>query len=233
MWDFSYVGATQLLAAVERPPSLAAIAPAFTASQYYEGWTYNGGALSLAFILYWANLLAIDTAQRAGDRPAFESLGTCLAEAPGWFWFTPLRGYPPLSDGYAPWFNDWLEHCTYDDYWRRWSIDEDYSRITVPALHVGGCYDVFVSGTVTNYSGLTAGAGAPAAREGQKLLLGPWTHMPWSPLGSSEGRPPDTIGIDDWHIRWFDQMIKGKDTGVLDSPVTAHLYNGGWRHYDD
>ena len=233
MWGFSYVGATQMLAATQRPPSLAAIAPAFTASQYYEGWTYNGGALSLAFILYWANLLAIDTAQRAEDRPAFEALGTSLAEAPGWYWFTPLKEYPPLRDGYAPWFYDWLEHCSYDDYWKRWSIDEDYSRITVPALHVGGWYDVFISGTVRNFSGLRAEAGSEAAREGQKLLLGPWTHMPWTPQGAAEGRPPDTIGIDDWHLRWFDQMIKGKDTGVLDSPVTVHLYNGGWRHYDD
>ncbi len=233
MWGFSYVGATQMLAAVERPPALAAIAPAFTASQYYEGWTYNGGALSLAFILYWANLLALDTAHRAGDRSSFESLGASLAEAPGWYWFTPLRDYPPLSDGYAPWFYDWLEHPTYDDYWRRWSIDEDYGRITVPALHVGGLYDVFVSGTVRNYSGLRSDAGGAAAREGQKLLLGPWTHMPWSPLGTSEGRPPVANEIDDWHVRWFDQTIKGRDTGVLDSPVTVHLYNGGWRHYDD
>lgn len=233
MWGFSYVGATQLLAAVERPPSLAAIAPAFTASQYYDGWTYNGGALSLAFVLYWANLLALDSAHRAGDRSAFEALGASLAEAPGWFWFAPLRDYPPLSDGYASWFYDWLDHPTYDDYWRRWSIDEDYSRITVPALHVGGLYDIFVSGTVRNFSGLRAEGGSETARNGQKLLLGPWTHMPWSPLGSSEGSPPNTIGIDDWQVRWFDQMIKGKDTGVLDSPVTVHLYDGGWRHYDD
>ena len=233
MWGFSYVGATQMLAAVERPPSLTAIAPAFTASQYYEGWTYNGGALSLAFVLYWANLLALDTAHRAGDRSAFEALGASLAEAPGWFWFAPLRDYPPLSDGYASWLYDWLDHPTYDDYWKRWSIDEDYSRITVPALHVGGLYDIFVSGTVRNFAGLRAEGGSEVARNGQKLLLGPWTHMPWSPLGASEGRPPNTIGIDNWQVRWFDQMIKGKDTGVLDSPVTVHLFNGGWRHYDD
>ncbi|MCY3540244.1 MAG: CocE/NonD family hydrolase, partial [bacterium] len=46
MTGFSYVGATQLLAAVMAPPSLASITPAFTASQYYDGWTYNGGAFS-------------------------------------------------------------------------------------------------------------------------------------------------------------------------------------------
>jgi uncharacterized protein len=42
MYGFSYAGATQLLAAAGRPPSLAAVCPALTASQFYEGWTYRG-----------------------------------------------------------------------------------------------------------------------------------------------------------------------------------------------
>jgi predicted acyl esterase len=51
MYGFSYVGATQLLAAVMQPPHLAAIAPGFTGADYYDGWTYQGGALSLAFAM--------------------------------------------------------------------------------------------------------------------------------------------------------------------------------------
>ena len=47
----SYVGATQWLAAVARPPSLSAIVSGVTASDYHEGWTYQGGALELAFNL--------------------------------------------------------------------------------------------------------------------------------------------------------------------------------------
>ena len=42
MYGRSYVGATQWLAAIARPPSLAAIVPGITASDYYEGWTYQG-----------------------------------------------------------------------------------------------------------------------------------------------------------------------------------------------
>ena len=48
-YGFSYDGATQLQAALGRPPSLRAICPGFTGSQYYEGWAYNGGAFALAF----------------------------------------------------------------------------------------------------------------------------------------------------------------------------------------
>ena len=47
MYGTSYVGATQWLAAIAAPPSLKAIIPTFTASDYYEGWTYQGGALRM------------------------------------------------------------------------------------------------------------------------------------------------------------------------------------------
>jgi uncharacterized protein len=42
MMGASYVGATQMLAAIARPPHLAAIAPNMTASNYHDGWTYQG-----------------------------------------------------------------------------------------------------------------------------------------------------------------------------------------------
>ena len=45
----SYVGATQWLAAGTAPPALKAIVPYVTASDYHEGWTYQGGAFQLGF----------------------------------------------------------------------------------------------------------------------------------------------------------------------------------------
>ena len=232
MFGFSYVGATQLLAAVARPPSLRAIAPGFTGSQYYDGWTYNGGALAAAFVCYWANLLALGSAVRAGDRAAVDALSASLGAAEGWFWSLPMSEFPPLLGDYAPYFYDWVEHCTYDDYWKRWSIDADYSRIDVPALHFGGWWDVFLSGTVKNFTGLRAGAGTDAARSAQKLLVGPWTHMPWTPVSRCGGDGPSTNEIDDWQLRWFDHTLKGVDTGVLDCPVTVFTLDGGWRDLD-
>jgi len=44
MFGGSYVGATQMLAAMTKPPHLAAICPTVTASNYHENWTYQGGA---------------------------------------------------------------------------------------------------------------------------------------------------------------------------------------------
>jgi len=44
MFSGSYVGATQMLAAIGHPPHLAGICPIVTASNYHENWTYQGGA---------------------------------------------------------------------------------------------------------------------------------------------------------------------------------------------
>ena len=143
-----------------------------------------------------------------------------------------MAGYPPLQSPHAGFFKDWVEHCAYDDYWRRWSIDEDYSRVEVPALHLGGWYDVFLSGTVRNFTGVSQSGGG-SARGRQKLLVGPWAHMPWTPVGRfGSGDGPSTREIDDWLIRWFDATLKGADNGVLDSPVTLFTLDGGRRDFE-
>src|SRR5258707_11532556 len=49
MFGGSYVGATQMLAAMAKPPHLTAIFPYVTASEYYEGWAYQSGALAQWF----------------------------------------------------------------------------------------------------------------------------------------------------------------------------------------
>ena len=49
MFGGSYVGATQYLAAIASPPHLAGICPVVTASNYHDGWTYQGGAFEQWF----------------------------------------------------------------------------------------------------------------------------------------------------------------------------------------
>jgi len=55
MFGGSYVGATQMLAATAHPPHLAGICPVVTASNYHDGWTYQGGAFEQWFDESWGS----------------------------------------------------------------------------------------------------------------------------------------------------------------------------------
>ncbi len=63
MFGGSYVGATQMLAAIGHPPHLAGICPVVTASNYHENWTYQGGAFEQWFNESWTSGLAQDTVE--------------------------------------------------------------------------------------------------------------------------------------------------------------------------
>jgi len=54
MFGTSYVGATQLLAAISSPPHLGAIVPVVSAADFHNGWIYEGGAFRLGFVAAWA-----------------------------------------------------------------------------------------------------------------------------------------------------------------------------------
>src|SRR5262249_8354137 len=69
MYGFSYVGAPEWVAAVMQPPHLAAVVPGMTSSDYYDGWSYEGGAWSLAFEESWPIFtIAMVNARRTGDQ---------------------------------------------------------------------------------------------------------------------------------------------------------------------
>ena len=237
MFGFSYVGATQLLPAPLRPPHLVALAPGFTNDGAYEGWTYQSGALSLAFAMSWATSLAPDTARRRGQVELEASLMSTLGSIASWYWCLPLRDFPVLNqEAVAPYFYHWLEHPTNDAYWQQWEIAKRYGEIAVPALHIGGWYDVFLEGTLRNFRGLREQAGSVEARRRQRLVIGPWYHMPWTQqVGAVDFGPEAQNSIDDLQVRWFKQWLKGEDTGILDEPPVRLFVMGEnrWRNEEE
>src|SRR6187397_1756938 len=121
MFGGSYVGATQMLAAGAVPPHLVAIHPNVTASDYYEGWTYQGGALMQWFTSSWATGLAEDTLQRRLDDGSTPEK---------WVQALPAGAYrlldPPPASELAPYHREWVAHETSDCYWRAVRVKDHY-----------------------------------------------------------------------------------------------------------
>jgi len=219
-YGFSYSGATQLLMAPQASPALRAIAPAMTGSSYCEGWTYAGGALNLAFILSWVGDFGRKQALRAGDLAAADAFADLTAVPSRFYDRLPLgEAFPAPLRRYLPYLADWLAHPAYDDYWRQWSPRETYAEIAQPGLHIAGWYDIFVDGTIENFAALAAQGRAP-----QRLLVGPWHHMPWGTLvGALDFGVPGDVA-DEAQLRFFDRWLRGQP--APDAPAVRYFLMG-------
>jgi putative CocE/NonD family hydrolase len=236
MYGFSYSGMLQLLGATERPPGLQAIVPALAPSQMREGWLYNGGAFAIAFALGWTLELGRDLAHRL--RPDLEAEFVAALSAPtAHYAFRPLRDQPLVrSSGIAPFYFDWMDHEVDDDYWATRQVESRYADLDVPALHIGGWYDSFIDGTLHNFSGVRADAASQQTKLGQRLLVGPWHHIPTlTPLGPVDFGPGCETVIDRLQLRWFDLWLRDVDDGLVLEPRVRLFAMGAnrWLDLDD
>jgi len=182
MYGYSYPGATQLAAAVARPEGLAAVAPAFCSDSYYESWTYQNGALNLAFVISWTAFLQLMAAQRAARLAGGEEAAVAAEAAARRFNASPVFDDLPLAEHAAvdaalcPFFKQWLEHGTLDEFWEKTELGSRLGQAdpAVAQFLVGGWYDTFLDGTLRLYEAAVAAGSKPS------LTIGPWQHLPWS-----------------------------------------------------
>jgi len=213
----SYVGATQMLCAIAHPPHLAGIFPIVTASNYHNGWTYQGGAFEQWFNQSWTSGLAQDTLNRKvrSETNAREGMWTLPLSHYPLFNFGPASQWPTDLGALAPYFLDWLKHPSFDAYWKRWSIEDHYPDIKVPAYTVAGWYDIFQGGALRNYMGIKAHGGSEAARDGQRLLVIVGGHAGMGEkVGEVDFGPQAVVNFDDLEFRWYDHLLKGIDNGI-------------------
>ncbi|MSQ12468.1 MAG: CocE/NonD family hydrolase [Dehalococcoidia bacterium] len=240
MYGGSYLGATQWLAAIAKPPSLVALFPSITSDGYYDNWTYQGGALGWLMALSWGGLIAAQNLEhtlRNKEIPQamVSKLVQALEQLQKSYSSTPPKDVPGMSREIAPYFHEWLEHPTYDDYWKKISIVDRHNQITVPAYNVGGWFDIFARGTLSNFSGVRAKGATPKARQG-RLLMGPWAHT-----GQLSGLTGDyyfgsagaaaTVDLLGQQMRWFDYWLKGEQNGIDKEPPVKIFIMGEnvWR----
>ena len=246
MFGVSYVGATQWLAAKSGAPSLAGIAPGVTASDYHEGWAWQGGAFELGFNLSWAigalasaNWANLSSRLHLGDAGA-ERLIAGKDDLNRLYQHLPMSDLPDLQNGIAPYYYDWLAHPEYDDYWKQVSIEESHADIGIPAFNFGGWYDIFLGGTIKNYERMRAMGATDLARSGQRLTLGPWIHGGSPTAISGEynfGTRAAGAAIDLMAemLRYYDYVLLGEDNGFTDDkPVRIFVMGENvWRYEDE
>jgi len=112
-----------------------------------------------------------------------------------------------------PWMMTYKNQQRDGEFWDRASVRDRYDSIRIPSFHIGGWYD----GYRDSLPRMLENVKAPV-----KAMIGPWSHtMP--------NHPYPEPGMEWRHeaVRWFDQWLKGRDTGIMDEPRFA-VYVREW-----
>jgi putative CocE/NonD family hydrolase len=190
MIGYSWGGFNGLQVAALRPPQLAAIVTLHASDdRYADDCHYAGGCLLGGDMLKWASWMLAFNA-RPPD-PAI--VGS------GW-----LDAWLERLDATSPYLDDWLAHQRRDGFWRQGSIAENYSAIEVPVLAVGGWADAYTNAVPRLLEHLSCP---------RRAIIGPWGH-----IFPERGVPGPAIGFLQECVRWFEQWLLGRDTGVMDEP---------------
>src|SRR5579883_973517 len=229
MYGFSYQGMTQLYAAATKPPALKAICPAMIGYDLFTDWAYEGGAFCWQANLGWAIQIAAETARLKGDVVAHQKLTAAARNLP-LYASVPARAEILETLDPSSFYHEWLHHSEPDEYWDNLSPKSYLHNVDLPMLHIGGWFDTFLRGTIHLYKDMAARS---AYR--QQLIIGPWAHLPWGRnVGAIDFGPNAASPCDRLQIRWFDQYLKGLDTGLLSEPAIALFEMGRnqWRTFD-
>ena len=130
----SYVGQTQWYAASRRPPHLKAIVPFVSPpSTMWRNEPIFGGCFLLP-VTEWA----LGMGQRSWQVPEFMNL---FSEQQDYYDALPLSSVPERAGASWTWWNDWMEHPVYDDFWRQGAYD-NHAEMDVAALNITGWWDM-------------------------------------------------------------------------------------------
>ena len=199
MFGTSYLASVQWLAALGQHPALKAIAPAMSPGNYYRDVAYPGGAFSLLSRASWGIGLV-------GSR-------TNMSFPIDWISaidHLPLRTLDRSLGFDVPHFRDWLAHPIYDDYWKPLNLEARAPEMAVPALNIGGWYDVFLRSTLGSYGTMKREAATAEARAGQRLVIGPWPHG-WNAktvTGEEDFGSEALIDAEALQLEFFDHWLK-------------------------
>lgn len=200
MFGISWGGFNSLQIAALAPEPLKAIVTVCSADDRYDNDVhYMGGSV-----------LAVDMHAWAATMLAFVSRPPDPSQAgDDWkeLWLKRLEAIEPFS-------HTWLSHQSRDDYWKHGSVCEDYGAIKAHVLAVGGWHDPYRDTVLRLVEHLDPGQ--------VRGIIGPWSHQ-----YPDRGLPPGpAIGFLQETLRWWDQHLKNKETGVMREPLLRSWISG-------
>ena len=174
----SYPGFYAACGAIDSHPALKAISPQAPITDWFIGDDdHHNGALYLAAAFgFYAGF------EQKLEKPTRESPKPFDFETPnGYEFFLNLGSLANADDRYfkgkIPFWNDLMQHGTYDDYWQARNLRPHLKNVHAAVLTVGGWFDAEdLFGPLQVYRHIRQQN--PGASN--SLVMGPWSHGQWS-----------------------------------------------------
>jgi len=142
---------------------------------------------------------------------------------------------PKYFNGKGKYWQEYLNHDTYDSYWRARNIRQHLKNLTIPTLVVGGWFDAEdLFGALHTYEAIEKQS--PANKN--FLVMGPWTHGAWSAPEWSEfgtyqfGTNVNKYYQDSLESVFFKYYLKDKGSFNASEATMFETGTNQWKHFD-
>lgn len=100
---------------------------------------------------------------------------------------------------------NWIKHQTRDDYWKHGSINEDWSKLDIPILAIGGFRDGYTNPVFRMADNLP--------NENSACIVGPWVHE-----FPEMAEPSPKIDYQQLSTKWFTKWLYPERENNLNLP---------------
>lgn len=174
----SWGGFNGLQIAYEQHPSMKSIITVCsTDDRYSDDVHYRGGCMMASDMNWWASTMFTYNA-----RPQDPDV------KPDWRknWMERLNLEPNVIE--------WCKHQRRDEFWQHGSVCEDYSKVDIPVLAIGGWKDGYSNAVFRMMENLP--------NEDNRSIVGPWVHE-----FPDVATPGPTIGYNQIVVSWFHKYL--------------------------
>ena len=236
-YGVSYPGFQTVMGMIDAHPALKASSPQASPSDMFLGddWHHNG-AFRLMYAFSWLSANARVRGGVTTEREAPFDYGT----PDGYRFFLDLGPIPNVNERYfgysVPTWNEFMDHGTYDAYWKDQVVLPHLNDIHHAILNVGGWFDAEdFYGPMTIYYEIEK----RNPKNESVLVVGPWLHGGWNRMdGASLGHVQFESKTAHYfqkeiHLPFFRHYLKRAPDPALPEAYVFETGSNVWRKYLD
>jgi putative CocE/NonD family hydrolase len=226
----SYPGWTAAMATLAPHPALKAASPQASPADMFLGDDFHhNGAFRLSYGFEYATMMETNKEQARFDFDKYDT----------YEWYLRLGALSNVNEKYLngkiPSWNDFVDHPSYDEFWRRQAMAGYLKKVNVPTLNVAGWWDQ------EDFYGPLKIYGTLEPHDEKRIsffVAGPWNHGGWARSdGSSLGKIKFDSNTSQYYREkieapWFAYWLKDKGKLEITEAITFQTGSNEWKKYD-